>query len=253
MALLGSMLLEEDAIGQVIETVHENSFYKDAHKKIFSAVTRLYQQGHSVDLVTLTDFLKKEGVLEEVGNASYLASLASFVPTAANVEHYARIVREKSILRSLIQTATQIAKMTGHKIRIEKGLKEISYGKWEGLTVEQVRKRWPEDHIRFLADPGWNAPTAGETANQIAARAMPVVDKIKTRHKDGNVLVISHKATIRIILCSFLGVDVGRFRYRLGAPVASVSVVEFGHHGPLIKVLGDTAHLPEDLRKLQGT
>lgn len=109
MALLGSMLLEEDAIGQVIETVHESSFYKDAHKKIFSATTHLYQQGHSVDLVTLTDFLKKQGVLEEVGNASYLASLVSFVPTAANVEHYARIVREKSILRSLIQTATQIA------------------------------------------------------------------------------------------------------------------------------------------------
>ncbi|MFH1857959.1 MAG: replicative DNA helicase [Candidatus Omnitrophota bacterium] len=109
MALLGSMLLEEDAIGQVIETIQENSFYKDAHKRIFSAILQIYQQGHSVDLVTLTDRLKKEGSLEEVGNVSYLTSLASFVPTAANVEHYARIVREKHILRSLIQTATQIA------------------------------------------------------------------------------------------------------------------------------------------------
>lgn len=109
MALLGSMLLEGEAIGQVLELVQEPSFYKDSHKKIFSAIVRLYEQGRSVDLVTLTDLLKKEGILEEVGNASYLTSLASFVPTAANVEHYARIVREKSILRNLIHTATQIA------------------------------------------------------------------------------------------------------------------------------------------------
>lgn len=109
MALLGSMLLEEDAIGQVLETVREDSFYKEAHKKIFSAIVRLYQEERSIDLVTLTDLLKKEGILEEVGNVSYLTSLASFVPTAANVEQYARIIREKRILRSLIQTATQIA------------------------------------------------------------------------------------------------------------------------------------------------
>ncbi len=109
MALLGSMLLEEEAIAQAIEWVDENAFYKGAHKKIFSAVIRLYEQGSSVDLVTLTDTLRKSGSLEEIGNASYLASLASFVPTSANVEHYARIVQEKNILRSLIRTTTQIA------------------------------------------------------------------------------------------------------------------------------------------------
>lgn len=151
------------------------------------------------------------------------------------------------------QTAAPLAKRTGLKIRTETGLKEISYGKWEGYPVGDVHKKWPEDHIKWLADPGWNAPTGGETSNQICARAMPVIDKIRNRHRDGNVMVISHKATIRIILCSFLGIDVGRFRYRLGAPVSSVSVVEFGHHGPLIKALGDTRHLPDRLRKLPGT
>jgi len=109
MALLGSMLLEEDAIAQVLELVDEHSFYKEAHRKIFSAILVLYEKNRSVDLITLTETLKKEGVLEEIGNASYLASLASFVPTAANVGHYAQIVREKSILRNLIHTATQIA------------------------------------------------------------------------------------------------------------------------------------------------
>lgn len=109
MALLGSMLLEEEAIGDAVELVHEGDFYKESHRKIFSAMLRLYQEGRSVDLVTLTDLLRKEGDLGEIGNASYVASLASFVPTAANVAHYARIVREKSVLRNLIQTATQIA------------------------------------------------------------------------------------------------------------------------------------------------
>jgi len=109
MALLGSMLLEEDAIAQATETIRESDFYKDSHKKIFASILRLYQQGRSVDLVTLTDLLKKEGTLEEIGNVSYLTTLASFVPTAANVEHYVRIVREKSVLRSLIHIATHIA------------------------------------------------------------------------------------------------------------------------------------------------
>jgi len=158
-----------------------------------------------------------------------------------------------SPMKRTIATATPIAKRIGLNIRTDKGLKEISYGKWEGHTVEEVQRRWHEDYIKWLADPGWNAPTSGETANQIAARAMPVIGGIRAKHKDGNVMVVSHKATIRIILCSFLGVDVGRFRYRLGAPVSSVSSVEFGHHGPLIKVLGDTSHLPDRLRKLPGT
>ncbi len=152
------------------------------------------------------------------------------------------------------QTSAPLARATKHKLITDPGLKEISYGKWEGHTTEVVRRRWPEDYLKWTADPGWNAPTGGETANQIAARALPVIGRIRKEHRTGNIMVISHKATIRIILCALLGIDVGRFRYRLGAPVASVSIVEFStHHGPLLKVLGDTSHLPERLRTLEGT
>lgn len=158
-----------------------------------------------------------------------------------------------SPMKRTIATATPISKKLGLKIHLEPGLKEISYGKWEGKTVDEVKQRWNLDYIKWQADPGWNAPTGGETANQIAARAIPVIDRIKQKFHDGNVCVISHKATIRIMLCSFLGIDVGRFRYRLGAPVASVSLVEFNHHGPLIKSLGDTSHMPDSLRELKGT
>jgi replicative DNA helicase len=107
-AVLGSMLLEENAISQAIELLDENSFYKDAHKKIFNVIVSIYSQNKPVDLVTTTELLKKRKILDEVGGASFIASLPQAVPTAANISHYARIVREKYIVRSLITTSTQI-------------------------------------------------------------------------------------------------------------------------------------------------
>jgi broad specificity phosphatase PhoE len=132
-------------------------------------------------------------------------------------------------------------------------LKEIDYGLWEGKTPEVISKEFHDEYIRWLADPGWNAPNQGEMAVAIASRAMQVVEEIKERYTDGNVLIVSHKATIRITLCSLLGIDVGRFRFRLGCPVGSVSIVEFGSHGPLLKVLSDRTHQSERLRHLPGT
>ena len=87
----------------------------------------------------------------------------------------------------------------------------------------------------------------------IARRGLRVIEEIRQRYSKGNVLVVSHKATIRITLCGLLGIDVGRFRYRLGCPVGSVSLVEFGGQGPLLKVLADRMHLDERLRQLPGT
>ncbi len=108
MSVLGSMLMEEEAIAQAIESLEGESFYHKAHGKIFSAILSLYDQGRAVDLITITEQLRKQNDLEEVGGAAYLTSLMNSVPTAANVEYYARIVQEKAILRSLINTATQI-------------------------------------------------------------------------------------------------------------------------------------------------
>jgi replicative DNA helicase len=110
MAVLGAMLIEEDAIPLVIEMVDPSCFYKESNKKIFEAILSLYDNHKVVDLITLTEELKRKNVLDDVGGASYLTSLVDGVPTAANVQHYARIVKEKSILRSLINNATQIVK-----------------------------------------------------------------------------------------------------------------------------------------------
>lgn len=108
-AVLGSMLLEDEAVGRAAELLEESAFYKDSHRKIFSALLSLYKANVPVDLVTITDELKKHNLLEEIGGASYLAILTSIVPTAANAEHYCRIVKQKSILRELIRATTHIA------------------------------------------------------------------------------------------------------------------------------------------------
>jgi len=108
-AVLGSMLLDEEAIVQGVELLEESAFYKDSHRKIFAALLSLYKANVPVDLVTLTDELRKRNLLEETGGASYLATLTSVVPTAANAEYYCRIVKQKAILRDLIRATTHIA------------------------------------------------------------------------------------------------------------------------------------------------
>lgn len=109
-AVLGSMLIDEQAVMHGVEQLTANSFYKDSHQKIFQTVADLFQESKPIDLVTLTDALEKKSQLEEVGGASYLAQLTSAVPTAANVLYYVRIVKEKYILRTLITTSTQIVR-----------------------------------------------------------------------------------------------------------------------------------------------
>ncbi|MBI2182503.1 MAG: replicative DNA helicase [Deltaproteobacteria bacterium] len=108
-SVLGGILLENEAVNQVLELLRPEDFYRESHRKVFRAMIELSDRSEPVDLITLSDCLKSRGELEAVGGTAYLASLADFVPTAANISHYARIVREKSILRSLISTATEIA------------------------------------------------------------------------------------------------------------------------------------------------
>lgn len=108
MAVLGSMMLEEKATSIVIELLNEDYFYKDSHRKIFQSICNLYSSNKAIDLVTVNDELKRTGVLDSIGGTSFLTELVNSVPSAANVVHYARLVKEKSILRSLINNANQI-------------------------------------------------------------------------------------------------------------------------------------------------
>ncbi|MCC5638175.1 histidine phosphatase family protein [Nostoc sp. CHAB 5844] len=158
-----------------------------------------------------------------------------------------------SPMRRTIATAKPLCTAIGMEPQLRDGLKEINYGQWEGKTPDFISQEYHDDYLRWSADPAWYAPTGGEMAITIASRAMGVIEEIKQIYASGNVLVVSHKATIRIMLCSLLGIDVGRFRYRLGCPVGSISVVEFTSHGPLLHSLADRTHLGKHLRTLPGT
>jgi replicative DNA helicase len=107
-SVLGGILIENDAINKVMEILTPEDFYRDAHRRIYNALLNLSVRDEPADLITLTNELRKIDQLDAAGGASYIASLIDSVPTAANIEYYAKIVKEKSILRQLIQTSTDI-------------------------------------------------------------------------------------------------------------------------------------------------
>src|SRR5690348_548140 len=107
--VLGSLLIDPDAVVQVADFLRPEDFYREAHRAIFQAVLDLYETGGPADLITLTDELARRGKLDEIGGASYVSSLANQVPTSRNVKRYAQIVERTAVLRRLINAAGQIA------------------------------------------------------------------------------------------------------------------------------------------------
>lgn len=158
-----------------------------------------------------------------------------------------------SPMRRTIATARPLCEAIGLEMQLRPGLKEIRYGEWEGQTTAFVQEHYPQDYLHWLAEPAWNAPTCGETAVEIASRASLVVTEVQEKYTSGNVLIVSHKATLRIILCTLLGIDLGRYRDRIDMPAASISVVKFDAHGPMLQRLGDRSFMPHDLRNRPGT
>ncbi|HKA55176.1 MAG TPA: replicative DNA helicase, partial [Candidatus Binatia bacterium] len=107
-SVLGGVLFDAHALDRVVEMLSVDDFYRESHRKIFRAMLALSEKGEPIDLITLSDLLKSRGELQDVGGATYLAELADKVPSAANIGHYARIVREKAVLRSLINVCNEI-------------------------------------------------------------------------------------------------------------------------------------------------
>lgn len=108
-SLLGALLIDKDAIVKVAEILHSSSFYRtDTHGYIYSAMKTLFEQRQPIDLVTLTEELRRQGTYEKVGGASYLTTLVNLVPTSAHVEYYSKIIKEHAIRRNLISQSTKL-------------------------------------------------------------------------------------------------------------------------------------------------
>ena len=107
-SILGSIILDKDAIITVAETINPSDFYKEAHKIIYESMLSLNSNNEPIDLITLIEELRKEGHLDNIGGISYLTSLSTIVPTTSNVKYYANIVKEKSVMRQLIKASNEI-------------------------------------------------------------------------------------------------------------------------------------------------
>lgn len=151
------------------------------------------------------------------------------------------------------QTAEPLCRLSGVEAVVEDGLKEIDYGEWEGLKQDEVKARWPEAFEYWANDVASRGTPGGETAFHVAARAMRVVEAVRARHEQGNVLLVSHKATLRVITCALLGLDVRLFRQRLAQPVGAVTMFVVTSSTAQLSIFGDRSHLPDDLRNEEGT
>ena len=107
-AVLGSMLVDKDAVFEAMEVLKEDDFYREDHKSIYSAISTLCSRGEPIDIITVKSELELQGKLEKIGGVEYLVDLPEKVPTIANTQKYVKIVEEKSILRNLIKTANDI-------------------------------------------------------------------------------------------------------------------------------------------------
>jgi len=132
-----------------------------------------------------------------------------------------------SPMRRTVETATLVAQPFTLTPQPREGLRELDHGHWEGLTRAEVEARYAEEYTAWEEDPFTFAPVGGESGLNVLARALPVIRQIVVAHPDQNVLVVSHKATIRLVISSLLGFDARGYRDRLDQHPACLNVLDF--------------------------
>jgi len=154
-----------------------------------------------------------------------------------------------SPLSRTVETARILGAPLGLTPVLRDGLREISHGHWEGLTREDVETRYPGEYAMWEQDPYTFAPEGGESGLGVLSRALPVVRDIVVTHPHQRVLVVSHKATIRLVLCSLLGIDARGYRDRLDQSPACLNIVDF--RDPVrarLTLFNDTSHYADQAR-----
>ena len=143
-----------------------------------------------------------------------------------------------------IDTARPLASRLGIEVRREPRLDEISYGDWQGLSKPEAAGRDPGYFARWLADPTIGAP-GGELPRDVAARALAALADVRARHARGNVLVVAHKAVLRILFCQLLGFDLRQYR-TVDWPVAGVTRIDIEGKRLWLRTFADLSHLSGD-------
>ena len=184
--------------------------------------TRLYLIRHGATQLTAEDrfsgaanvYLSEEGRAQAERLAGRLA------------DDHVTVIYTSPLDRTM-ETARILAQPHGLEVIPKEGLREISHGHWEGLTRKEVEAQFPEEYISWETDPFTFAPEGGESGISVLARALPVIREIVVSHRDKNVVVVSHKATIRLVLSSLLGFDGRGYRDRLDQAPACLNILDF--------------------------
>ena len=248
MSVLGGVLLENEALNRALEYLTTSDFYRESHRKIFNALIVLGDKSEPADLVTLTAVLKDRGELEAVGGSTYLATLVDYVPTAANISYYCKLVKEKSVARKLIEASTEIATkgyeggdMEEILDQAEKAIFEISENRirpsyypvkdilkdtFKSIELLYERKELVTgvptgyhdlDKMTAGLQPSDLVIVAGRPSMGKTAFALNVVE-YATTHADKPVpavifsLEMSKEQLVQRMLCSLAKVDAGRLR-----------------------------------------
>jgi len=248
MSVLGGVLLENEALNRALEFLRTEDFYRESHRKIFNALIILGDKSEPADLVTLTAVLKDRGELEAVGGSTYLATLVDYVPTAANINYYCKLVKEKAVARKLIEASTTIAThgyeggdMEEILDQAEKAIFEISENRirpsyypvkdilkdtFKSIEALYERKELVTgvptgyhdlDKMTAGLQPSDLIIVAGRPSMGKTAFALNVVE-YATTHADNSVpavifsLEMSKEQLVQRMLCSLARVDAGRLR-----------------------------------------
>ncbi|HET6283183.1 MAG TPA: histidine phosphatase family protein [Polyangia bacterium] len=145
-----------------------------------------------------------------------------------------------------IRTASPLATRTGITIDPVPELDEIHYGDWQGRSKDEIAMADPDRYRRWLENPTIGAP-GGESAFDVAKRALALIDLIRARHDDGNVLIVGHKTVLRIAICLLTGMELRRYR-ELPQPVAALTIADVRDGGPALRLLANNSYLPDHLR-----
>lgn len=208
-------------------------------------MTRILLVRHGATARTAEDrFSGADGVdLSEQGNAQVRALAERLTGLQLHAVYTSPLARTR-------QTAEILARSHGLPIAERDGLREIGHGHWEGLTRAEVEARFPDEYANWEEDPLTYAPAGGESGVSVLARALPVIRDVVVAHPQHTVLVVSHKATIRLLLASLLGFDARGYRDRLDQAPACLNVLEF--KGPVrarLMLFNDVSHYAREPRR----
>lgn len=197
-AILGGMLIDRDAVTKAVEVLQETMFYREANRRLYRAMIRLFERGDVIDVITVSEELKKSDELEAAGGFDYLGNLVDAVPTAANLEYHARIVRDKALLRRLVEQSTSIIRDV-----YEQGAKSVDEILDEAeARIFQVAESHKREGFVWIKEILWSAFEHIERLQQSDSgitgvpSGFPDLDRMTTGMQKGDLVIVAARPSM---------------------------------------------------------